>query len=99
MTKMNSITKGESLPFRFDLGGESVSGWTCAIEVKQYPDDTATISRVVSPDGNKWVGFLTATETASLTVLGTWMVLGVLTNATDDKADVQTVRFHLVEAV
>ena len=97
--KMQTVRKGRSLPFSFDRDGESISGYICTIKVQRYNGDTPAISRVITPDNGEWPGHLTAAETAALNSLGTWMLIGVITNATDDKAEYQTIRFHVAEAL
>lgn len=96
---INVIRKGESLPFVFDRGGESIDGWICTIEVKNFPGDTALISRVITADGNTWPGFLTSTETALLDV-GNYRLIGVLTNATTDQEEqiTETTRFNVTDS-
>ncbi len=96
---MRTIRKGGSLPFVFDRGGEDISGWICTIEVKQYPGDTPAITREVAPDGREWPGFLTSTETAALAPLGTWMIVGVITNAAEDREETPPIRFSLAETL
>ena len=96
---MQTVRQGRSLPFTFDRGGESLDGWVCTINVKRFPGDSADISRVIAADGLDWPGFLTATETAALGTLGTWMLLGVITNATEDRAEYPIIRFSLAEAM
>lgn len=66
MSKIVLLDAGESLPFNFDRGENSIEGWTCTIFVKQKPSDTPFITRVITPIANEWPGFLTQTETASL---------------------------------
>lgn len=93
---MAIITKGESLSFVFDRDGESVTGWVCTIKVLQNVADTPEIDRVIALDSNgQWSGFLTQTETAALTSTGIYRLIGVLTNATDDKEEQQIKRFQL----
>ena len=96
---MQTVRKGRSLPFVFDRSGVSISGWICTIEVKQYPGDTAAISRVIAPDGLEWPGFLTSTETAALSELGEWMLIGKITNAAENRAEYPIIRFHVAEAL
>ena len=94
---MQTVRKGRSLPFVFDRAGASISGFICTIEVKQFPGDVSAISRVITPTNNKWTGFLTSTETAALDPIGEWMLIGVITNATDDKEETPIIRFSLAE--
>ena len=93
------VRKGRSLPFVFDRGGASIDSWICTINVKRYPGDTADISRVIAPVNLTWPGFLTATETAALAALGTWMLIGTITNASEDRAEYPIIRFHVAEAL
>lgn len=96
---MQTVRKGRSLPFIFDRNGESIDDWVCTINVQRYPGDTPAISRVIEADGDEWPGFLTATETAALSDLGTWMLIGTITNSSEDRAEYPIIRFHLSEAL
>lgn len=89
-----TIKPGKSLPFDFDRGGQDISGWTCTIEVKQFPDDVAAISRVITPTDGVWAGYLTATETAALGT-GQWRILAQLSNTTTDEKEVIEKRFNI----
>lgn len=89
------IRKSGSVPFVFDRGDESIEGWVCTIKVKQFDDDTALISRVITPADGVWSGFLTSTETAALTAGITYRLFGILTNATTDEAEQVETRFSL----
>ena len=75
------------MDFVFDRGDETISDWVCTIVLKQYPADTALVSRVIAPDNNKWPGFLTPLETAELTVGVTYFLTGDLVNATTGEQD------------
>lgn len=89
------IRQGESLEFTFDLADdESNDGWTCLIEVKQYPDETALISRTIAVVDDQWSGFLTATETGAL-VPGTYTIFADITNSTTDQGRKDAQRFHV----
>ena len=92
------IKKGEDLPFSFDLAGAAITGWTCVIEVMKFPGNTAQISRTITPTGKVWEGFLTATETAALTPIGMYRIIGKLVNTTTDEAKADPVRFNLTDA-
>lgn len=97
MQKIVGIQQGESLPFKFDRNGEDISGWTCVVEVKQFPGDTAPISRAITPTDNAWSGFLTSTETAALAV-GLRYLTATLTNATTDEKEQIPKRFQVSKA-
>ena len=100
MSKIAVIRKGESLPFSFDRGGESLSGWTCAIEVRRYPGDVAIIGpRTITPTSGKWPGFLTQTETAALANLGLHYLIGKLSKTGTDEEQQIPLRFHVQEAM
>lgn len=92
------IQKGESLPFVFDRSGKPIEGWVCTLVVKRFPGDTALISRVIPPQGRRWPGFLTSTETNALAVLGQYRAIGLLVSATTGEQEQVPVRFHLTEA-
>lgn len=92
-------TKGQDVPFTFDRDGATVTGWVCTIYVKEFKADTALISRVITLDGNnQWTGFLTSTETDTLSVPTLYRLIAVLTNSTTDEEEVQTMRFQLNDA-
>ena len=94
---MQTVRRGRSLSFVFDRDGQSISGYTCTIEVKRFNGAASEISRVIAPNGSEWPGFLTASETTALGDLGTWLLVGVITK--DDTTEYQTIRFHLTEAL
>lgn len=96
MTAFETRRQGESLDFVFDRGDETVSGWVCNIEVKQFTDDTSLISREIPQVDREWPGFLTATETDALSP-GTYRLIGVLTNAETDEEEQRLVRFKVSE--
>lgn len=77
--------QGESINFKFDRGGESITGFVCTVKLKQFPDDTATVDREITGDSatESFSDFLTATETADLDI-GLWWLIGTLVNATSD---------------
>lgn len=97
MNQIIRIQQGESLPFKFDRGGESIAGWTCTITVKQYPGDTASISRVIPAVGLEWPGFLTTTETGSLAP-GLWFLTASLINLADNTLEEIPVRFGVAKS-
>jgi len=90
------IAQGESVPFLFDRGGQSIEDWICTIEVKKLPSDAADITRVITPVDGAWPGFLTSTETTALS-LGLYRLNGILTNSTTDEEEqvTQTTRFKV----
>lgn len=93
------VKKGESLPFVFDRDGESVSGWICTIYVKQFKADTAAITRVIALDADdQWSGYLTATETESLTAPTLYRIIAKLTHADNVEEEQVPIRFQLNEA-
>lgn len=101
MNKLTIIRQGESLPFRFDRGGNSIDGWTCTITVKEQPADAALISRVVLPTNNAWVGFLTQSETSALPVLSkgaAYYLIASLVNVSTDEEEVVTDRVRVTKA-
>ena len=99
LAKITSIQKGESLPFSFDRGGESLGGWTCVIEVRRYPGDAAIVARTITPADNKWSGFLTQTETAAFTSLGLHYLIARLSKTATDEEEQIPLRFHVQEAM
>ena len=97
MTKIQVIRSGESLPFTFDRGTESITDWVCTLEVRKYPGDTADISRVIPAVGDTWPGFLTQAETSALDT-GLWRMIGVLTNSSTDEEEQVPLRFNVTES-
>lgn len=97
MSKISVVRQGEDFEFVFDLGGESIDGWVCTIEVKMFPSDTSSITRVIVPTGNAWEGFLTSSETALLAI-GTYRLIGVLTNSTTDEERQPIIRFNITDS-
>jgi hypothetical protein len=101
MNKLTIIKQGESLPFSFDRGENSISGWTCTISVKEKPADAAILSRVVAPSDGAWTGFLTQTETAALPVLSKgapYYLIAKLSNTSTDEEEIITARFKISTA-
>lgn len=94
MNPLLRIQQGESLPFKFDRGTDSIDGWTCTIEVKQYTPDVATISRVIPATGGEWIGFLTQSETVGLAT-GLWYLTATLVKLTTDELEQIPVRFSV----
>lgn len=99
MSKLITPQQGESIPFCFDRGGNSIDGWTCTIFVKQFPDDVADITRVIPAGVNAtgapaWPGFLTQTESAALG-LGLWYISAKLENTSNDEEEAIPVRFNI----
>jgi len=102
MSKILAVRQGESLPFSFDRGENSIDGFVCTINVKQFPEDVATISRVITPTEGVWSGLLTSAEIDTLVNIAghnLWWLIAVLTSAsTDEEEQIATgsVRFSLV---
>ena len=102
MSKIQVIRQGESLPFSFDRSGEPLTGFTCTIFVKQFPDEVAAITRVipetVDSNGNAvWAGFITQTE-SSVLPLGLWNITGKLQNISTDEEEAPPIRFQVTKA-
>jgi len=87
-----TIKQGESYDFSFDRGDDSISGWTCVINLKQYPSDVALVKRTVTATNDKWAGLLTQRETKNLPV-GQYLIIASITKGTEK--EVQTDRFHI----
>lgn len=95
-TRPTVIQQGQSLPFIFDRGGLSIAGWVCTIYVKIFPSDTTAITaRVITPSACDWPGFLTATETDSLTPGKQYFLIGVLTKGSTDEEEKPPIKFYL----
>jgi len=97
--KLQVIQQGESLPFSFDRGGESLDDYICTIFVKEFPNGSVLITRVIPLGENElgeaaWVGFLTSTETAALAV-SLFYLTGKLTNSLTDEEEQVPIRFKV----
>lgn len=99
--KLTRIQQGESLPFKFDRGGDTVEGWTCTITLKQFPSDVSSVTRVITLDvNNAWSGFLTNSETDTLDAVrnkGTWYLTATLINLATDELEQIPVRFSVTK--
>jgi hypothetical protein len=91
---ITTIKQGESLDYEFDRDGESIAGWVCTINLKQYPDDTPIIKRVITPTGDVWSGTLTNQDTKNLDV-GQYLLIGKLTNASTGENEQDIIRFYV----
>ena len=96
------VRKGMSLPFVFDRAGKAISGWICTITVKEFKNDAAIFSRIIPEDATLdppgWSGFLTSTETDTLTTDTLYRLIGVLTNTTTGEEEQIVRRFNLTQA-
>jgi len=89
MSTPNQVPQGTNYDFEFTLEGTNLSGFTYTLEAKQYPDDTATISRAVTADSNNVVKVtLTPAETAGMTI-GLWYLS---IQAVDSDEDIHATR-------
>ncbi len=90
------VRQGGSVPFTFDRGDESISGWICTIHVKEFKDDSSQITRVIAEDAGEWDGFITSTETDALALV-MYRLIGVLTNASTGEEEQVILRFNLIQ--
>lgn len=97
MSKISVIRKGEDFEFVFSLGGESIQGWVATINVRKFPGDPSSITRVITAEGNTWPGFLTSAETALLAI-GLYRLVGVLVNSTTDEERQPLIRFNVTDS-
>jgi len=90
--------QGESVNFKFDRDGDSITGYICTITLKQFAEDTTELTRIIAPDTTteSFSDFLTSTETASL-ALGTWWLTGTLVNATTDEQEQIPIRINFTK--
>lgn len=95
--KIAIVRQGESLPFKFDRGPESIDGWVCTIEVKKFPGDTSSLTRIIPAVGNAWPGFLTSAETALLSN-GLYRLIGVLTESITGEEEQVPIRFNITDS-
>ncbi len=99
MNKLVRIQQGESLPFLFDRGGGSISGWTCTVELKQLPADVDLLTgsgREISPVDLGFPGFLTNTETGALDV-GLYYLIASLISISTNELEQIPVRVSVTE--
>lgn len=74
MSAPDKVPQGTSYDFSFTLEGLALTGFVYTLEAKQYPGDTAAISRSVTPNSkNVVLVTLTPAETAALAV-GLWYI-------------------------
>ena len=97
MNELGLFKQGEDVPFQYDRGGESISGWTCNVTVKQYPGGPTLVSRAITATDGKFKGFLTQSETSGFGV-GLHYLIGKLSNTTTDEEEVIESRFHIGKA-
>lgn len=72
MSAPDQVPQGSTYDFSFALDGDTLSGFAYTLEAKQFPGDTAAISRAVTPGSDNVVDVtLTTTETAAMGV-GLW---------------------------
>lgn len=102
MNKLVRIQNGESLPFKFDRGGDPIEGWVCTIFLKKYPGDTDILTgsgRVVPPqvDERAWVGYLTNSETDGLSP-GLYFLIAALVNLSTNEYEEVPVRVSVSQS-
>lgn len=86
MSADTNIRQGDSLNFSFDLGPNvSLQDYTCNIQVKQFPQDTAGINRNIPLTQDAFSGFLTGTETSGL-IVGHHNLIADLVKASSDES-------------
>lgn len=96
MTQPTAIKPGDSLPFSFDLGGDSTDGWACQLKLKVFPTDTALIDRVIPLSSNgAWEGFLTKTETTGLSGGTQYLLIADLSNSITDESNEVVKKFYV----
>lgn len=73
----NQIEQGGTFEFDFTLSGDQVEGFAPVFSLMQYPGDTPAISARAmtadTDDAKRWLGVLTAADTANLAV-GRWWI-------------------------
>jgi len=81
MTRPTSIKAGGDIEFIFTRDGRPVAGFTCEVQLKQYPDDTPALSFFAEedPGGRSWSGIITSDETENLEP-GLWFLTAELKN-------------------
>jgi len=103
MDKLIRFQIGESADFKFDRGGDPIDGWTCTISLKRFPGGIDQITpRVIPPVGRAWPGYLTNSETSSLTYSGAtgglYYLIATLVNLEEDRLEQIPVRMSLTLA-
>lgn len=74
MSAPDKVPQGTNYDFSFALDGQNLSGFAYTLEAKQYPGDTASISRAVTPNSlNVVLVTLTPAETAAMAI-GLWYI-------------------------
>ena len=96
--RITKVRQGDSLTFEFDLGGLSLNGWTCIVEVMEFPGDTALISKTISRNNERaWNGALSTLETADLPSGITYRMYAHQTSSLGDSRTILR-RFTVTEA-
>lgn len=99
--KCDNVKQGESYTNSFPVDdsfldittNDKLSNYTCNLDAKQYPDDTASISRAITINSDGVFEFtLTPAETAALDP-GLWYLIGTLTKTGYEYE--QTIRINI----
>lgn len=104
MNKLLIIRQGESVPFSFDRGGNSIDNWVCTVYLKEKPsdaNDAFMTPRVVPPSNGSWPGFITQSESSALTPLAkgaAYYLIAALVNVTTDEEEIVTDRIRVTTA-
>lgn len=91
----DKVPQGTNYSFTFKLDAEDLSGFSYQLDVKQYPGDTAAISRAVTANSDYEVKVtLTPAETLALGV-GLWWI--IITSTDSDEEIEETKRIQITK--
>jgi len=96
MSRTNQRKKGESIGFSFDRGDLSIDGWICTVSWKKFKKDALIGSKLITPTDGVWEGFLTTSETASLSA-GLHYLIAKMENLTTLEEETREDRFNITE--
>lgn len=92
---MNLVTIGKSFDFDAELEGEGVSGFTVPYSVLQYPGQSPALNGTMTYSNGKFIGTLTAAQTATLTI-GQWFIY-IEPSDSDEDLD-QSIKIYVTKA-
>ena len=100
MEILSIVKQSESYDFTFDLDNprESKSGWVCTATLREFPDDSPIIDRVIplNDSTNLWSSFLTTTETDTLAI-GLYYLTGTKVKAGTGEEQQDNIRIFISE--
>lgn len=95
MSVPDQVQQGTNYDFCQTLNGDEVASFTYQLDVKQFPADVSSISRILTDvEGNTVKGTLTPAETDPLAI-GLWYL--IITSTDSDETIKETRRIEIKE--